>query len=177
MNDWKEKLWVEIEPEMIIEWMETIEKYKNECSKLPKDLKSWEAYDVLKLKIECMKELLPIVQDLKKDSIRERHWEKVVEITGCNIPYQQEEIFVFYDMLKANILEYKEDIEDICDSADKQINIKKKLDELGAYWDDEVFDFQPWKQREQDCVLGMNKVNDILERLDEDQLILSTIAA
>lgn len=90
MNDWKEKLWVDIESDQIIEMMEIIDKYKIECSKLlkVKDLKNWEAYDVLKMKIEKMKELLPIVQELKKDSIRERHWESVVKITGHKIPYQ-----------------------------------------------------------------------------------------
>jgi len=72
------------------------------------------------------------------------------------------------DLMKAKILDNKEEIEDICDSADKQVAIKKKLDELGAYWDYVEFTFAKWKQRESDCVLGMNTVNDILEKLEED---------
>ena len=46
--------------------------------------------------------------------------------------------------------------------------LKKKLDEIGMSWDNMEFYFLPWKAREQKCVLEMNKVNDIFEKLDED---------
>jgi hypothetical protein len=42
------------------------------------------------------------------------------------------------------------------------------LEQIGAYWDDMEFVFNVWKMRDQECVLEMNRVNDILERLDED---------
>ena len=168
LTEWKEKLWSEIEQDMISDWIDEIERFKKQCISLPKDLKTWQAYTELKVKIESYKEVLPIISELKKPSIRDRHWLKVVDVTGDQIPFDQEEIFVMEDLMKAKILDNKEEIEDICDSADKQVAIKKKLDELGAYWDYVEFTFAKWKQRESDCVLGMNTVNDILEKLEED---------
>ena len=45
--------------------------------RLPKDLKEWEAYKDLKSRIEELKEVLPIIEELKKPSIKSRHWESI----------------------------------------------------------------------------------------------------
>lgn len=65
-----------------------------------------------------MVELLPLVEGLAKSSIRDRHWQEVIE--GCNrpIPYDQEN-FRLNDVFEANLLKIKEDVEDIADNADK----------------------------------------------------------
>ena len=60
---------MEIEVPMIEEWIEEINKFKQKCIKLPRDLKTWPAYTVLKEKIENHKLILPIIQELKKPSI------------------------------------------------------------------------------------------------------------
>ena len=102
----------------------------------------------------------------------------MIEIIGVEIPYSQDDIFVLADLMgDVDILGCKEDIEDVCDAADKQVTIQKKLDEIGLFWDSMDFLFSKWKMRDQECVLDMNRVNDIMERLDEDQLQLSTTAA
>lgn len=57
-------------------------KYSDQCLRLPKDLKEWEAYKDLRDKIDNLKSVLPIIQELKKPSIKSRHWEKIKELTG-----------------------------------------------------------------------------------------------
>ena len=52
------------------------------CIRLPKDLKEWQAYKELKQEIDNLKDVLPIIVDLKKPSIMPRHWQKLIEITG-----------------------------------------------------------------------------------------------
>jgi dynein heavy chain len=59
-------------------------------------------------------------------------------------------------LLKAKILPNKEEIEDVCDSADKQVTIKKRLGELSAYWDYVEFEFQAYKGKDVLCKLGGN---------------------
>ncbi len=53
---------------------ESAKKYGEQCIKLPKDLKEWQAYKELKTSIENLKQLLPIISILKKDSVKDRHW-------------------------------------------------------------------------------------------------------
>jgi len=67
---------------------ENAEKYRLQCLGLPKDLKEWPAYKALKDDIENLKNVLPLIIELKKPSIRPRHWEEVCQITGVKLPYE-----------------------------------------------------------------------------------------
>lgn len=67
---------------------ENINKYGDLCVRLPKDLKEWNAYKELKLRIDELKAILPIIRDLKKESIKPRHWDKIIEITGAELNYK-----------------------------------------------------------------------------------------
>lgn len=65
-----------------------------------------------------MTEILPLIESLAKPSIRDRHWDDVIEITKKDIPYKSE-TFHLAQLLEANLLSYKDDVEDCADSADK----------------------------------------------------------
>jgi dynein heavy chain len=65
-----------------------------------------------------MTEILPLVEQLAKQSIRPRHWDEIISLTKEDIPYTSES-FTLSQLLKANLLQFKEDVEDITDSADK----------------------------------------------------------
>ena len=62
---------------------------------------------------------MPIIIDLKKPSIKARHWEKVIEISGVKLNYENEDNFFLSDLIEAGLLRFTEDIVDITDSADK----------------------------------------------------------
>jgi len=48
-----------------------------------------------------------------------RHWQKIIEITGVPLNFEQEDNFFLQDLIEAKLLEYQEDIIDVTDSADK----------------------------------------------------------
>jgi len=58
-----------------------------------------------------MIELLPLVEGLAKDSIRDRHWEILIDLTKHDIPYNQEN-FTLKQLFEANLLDFKEEVED-----------------------------------------------------------------
>lgn len=109
---------------------ESANKYSDQCIKLPKDLKEWKAYKDLKVRIDNLKEVLPIIIDLKKPSILTRHWVKIAEITNAKINYENPELMTIEELMNANLLNFQEDIVDICESADKQMKIRAQLDEI-----------------------------------------------
>jgi len=45
---------------------DSVQKYGDMCIRLPKDLKDWNAYKELKAEIDNLKEVLPIIIDIKK---------------------------------------------------------------------------------------------------------------
>jgi dynein heavy chain len=71
-----------------------------------------------------LKDVLPIIIDLKKPSIKPRHWIKICEITKKNLNHEQPDNFFISELINANLLAYLEDIVDITESADKQLKIE-----------------------------------------------------
>lgn len=74
------------------------------------------------------------------------------------------------------MLDLIEDIEEIGESAEKQKKIEISLGEINEFWTAKEFEFGPWGKRE-NIVLGGLCVQEITERLEEDQMVLSSINA
>lgn len=174
IQQFKEKSWLEVTKEDLASMEENAGKYSESCSRLPKDLKEWQAYRDLKNFIDTLKEQLPLIISLKKPSIKSRHWEKIKEITNTKLNYENPEQFYIEDIMAAKLLNFREDVEDITESADKQLKIEAGLAEINSVWGDMVFEFSTWGKRDTPCMLKGLVVSTILERLEEDQLQLST---
>lgn len=89
---------------------EAAKKYSDKCTNLPRDLREWQAYKELKLSIQNLKQLLPIITILKKQSVKPRHWDALNDKTQYKIPYDQPDTFVVEDLIKAKVLDLIEDI-------------------------------------------------------------------
>lgn len=74
------------------------------------------------------------------------------------------------------MLDLLEDIEEIGESAEKQKKIELALQEIDEWWVEREFEFVPWGKRD-NAALGGLRVQDITERLEEDQMTLSSINA
>jgi dynein heavy chain len=74
MAKWKDIPWTEIIIE-ITNMSDQTETFGKDCQKLPKSLRTWDAYKELKQQIEDFSEIIPLVEALAKPSIRPRHWE------------------------------------------------------------------------------------------------------
>lgn len=48
-----------------------------------------------------------------------RHWEKIKEITNTKLNYENPDQFYIEEIMGAKLLDFREDIEDITESADK----------------------------------------------------------
>lgn len=173
--DWKEISWSEI-TERIGAMMEQIEIYQRDCVKLPGKLRTWDAYKELKQEVDDMSEILPLVQALAKPSIRARHWIEVTDITKEEIPYDSDQ-FKLSGLLKANLLGFKEDVEDITDNADKQLKLETQLrEEISKYWLEAELEIKKWKGVDKPCVLG-GDIQDLTDKLEEHMNALNQMNA
>jgi dynein heavy chain len=147
--------------------VDTTDTFGRDCSRLPGVLKSWEAYKELKQEIDDMTEILPLVKSLAKESIRPRHWDEVIALVKQEIPYQSE-TFNLSQLFKCPLLSFKEEIEEITDSADKQLRLEKQLrDEITASWEVAELEIKTWKGVDAPCTLGGN-ILDLQEKLEAD---------
>ena len=117
IGKWREIAWTDVIAE-IDKMVDTTDTFARDCSRLPGVLKSWEAYKELKQEIDDMTEILPLVKSLAKESIRPRHWDEIITLVKQDIPYTSE-TFNLSQLFKCPLLSFKEEIEEITDSADK----------------------------------------------------------
>jgi dynein heavy chain len=80
-------------------------------------------------------------------------------------------------LLKAPLLTYKEDIEDIAESADKQLKLEIQLrEEISRFWEDAELEIKEWKGVPTPCTLGGN-IQDIQDKLEEHIMALNQMNA
>ena len=173
---WKDLGWSEMNNE-IKGMTEQIDQYAVSCTRLPRKLKEWDAYTELREEIEKFQKVLPLVAEMSKSSIRDRHWAELMQTCGKTINYQADN-FTLAMLMEIDVLEYTETIEDIGDSADKQLKIEIQLrDDINYYWEFAEFEIMTWKTRDQPCVLSGFRVQEIQEKIEEHMMALNTMNA
>lgn len=137
-DSWKDFQWSSIN-DQIQQMTDSVEAFQRDMQRLPGALKEKQAFNDLKTTINDMNEIIPLIQGLSKNSIKERHWLEIMELPQFNkehpIPYQDENM-TLKNVMDANLLLMKDDVEDICDQADKQLKLEKTLMEIISIWDD-----------------------------------------
>ncbi|KAJ8610701.1 hypothetical protein CTAYLR_005659 [Chrysophaeum taylorii] len=141
------------------------------CKKLPKKLREWEAYTEMRAKVTDLQDLLPLIADLSKPSIKPRHWREVIDLIKTPLPFDKES-FQLKHIFKSPLLQFKGQVEEICEGADKQLGIETKLADVKEQWDHAAFTLTKWKERDVPILLAFGQVIDDLE---EAQLNLQSL--
>lgn len=170
LNSWKQVLWSDMSG-MIVEMNEKIEAFSGRCKKLPARLREYSAYKMLKVQIEDFQVVLPLLQEFTKESIRDRHWEEVMEITGAQFDFADPE-FRLQSLLDIDLVSKKDEIEEVTDGADKQLKIEKSLTDIEERWSTARFVFKEWKGRNVQILQG---TVGVMEELEEAQMNLQAM--
>lgn len=64
--------------------------------------------------------------------------------------------FTIEDLIKARVLDFNEDIEEIADSADKQRKIRNTINDMKIRWDTNELEFSNWSKRENSILKGIH---------------------
>jgi dynein heavy chain len=170
LNGWKSVLWVDVS-RMIGEMNEKIEAFAGRCKKLPARLREYSAYKTLKVQIEDFQTILPLLQEFTKESIRDRHWEEVMQITNSQFDFAGPE-FKLQSLIDINLVAKKDEIEEVTDGADKQLKIERGLIDIEERWTTARFLFREWKGRNINILQG-TVAN--MEELEETQMNLQAM--
>eukprot|EP00485_Elphidium_margaritaceum_P015545 CAMPEP_0202728930 /NCGR_PEP_ID=MMETSP1385-20130828/185872_1 /ASSEMBLY_ACC=CAM_ASM_000861 /TAXON_ID=933848 /ORGANISM="Elphidium margaritaceum" /LENGTH=4770 /DNA_ID=CAMNT_0049395183 /DNA_START=131 /DNA_END=14440 /DNA_ORIENTATION=- len=171
MDEYRNISWTEV-MSSIEKMRGSAELYENKCKKLNKSIKKWDQYKQLNTTISNFLEILPLIEAMSKPSMRPRHWEEISGITGTHYDYTNFDELSLSQILDSNILEFVEDIEEICEGADKQLRIENDIKNIKESWDKERFEFAAFKSRGE-VILRGNVVNDVIEKLEESMANLN----
>jgi dynein heavy chain len=167
LSDWKTVNWIEVPP-MIADMNDKIEQFSSRCKRLPKRLREYNAFKMLRDQIDDFQLIIPMLQELSKDSIRDRHWDEIKQICGAEFDQTSPE-FKLSELLEIDMPQHHEDIEEVTDGADKQLKIERGLLEINERWAEAAFGFKEWKGRNIQILLGTVV---IMEELEEAQMNL-----
>ena len=118
MEAWETIEWTKVQ-ENIEDMSGTVEAFALRCKRMPSKLREFDSYAVLKKTIEDFQNVLPLLQELSKPSIKDRHWRQVMDITSCEFDTESAD-FKLRTLIDAHIVNFAEDIEEVTEGADKQ---------------------------------------------------------
>lgn len=171
---WSALLWGDVAPQ-VATVSDVVSGYDARCKKLPKKLREWQAFDVVTAKISELQQLQPLLLGRSKHSfIKPRNWTEVNAPLTANkttLPFQDDE-FCLAHIFESGMIQSKEEVEEICDGADKQLQIERRLHELKEQWSIAVFEFSIWKNR---YIPVRKAFGFVIEQLEEAQLQLQSL--
>ena len=172
IDDFSDSPFIEINMEQI---NTEIQDFVNRCRMLPKGMKDWPAFIDLKKKIDDFYESCPLVELMASDAMKERHWTSLENIMQMKFDIHSA-TFTLGIVIKAPLLKYKDDIEDVCVGAIKEKDIETKLKQIISDWFSIILTFSPFKTRG-DLLLKAGDVLDVVTLLEDSLMVMSSLAS
>jgi dynein heavy chain len=171
--------WIEVVSN-IESMTETASQFQNQCKRMPKQLREWNAYEELRSTIDNFFEVLPLLQLLSQNSMRLRHWEALMRACEKTVPIDEHgphpDNCKLQHILDLGMLQVAEDVEDITGGSSKELQIEAKLDGIEEVWTAMDFTFQNFKNRGP-VILEPKQLGEIMEALEDSQMQLGSMAS
>ena len=139
---------------------------------LQKSLPPNEVIPGLQVKIEKMKDHLPLITDLRNPSLKSRHWEKIDQVVGQTLPHDETFTITLLDELE--IWKHKEAMQEISSGASSEAALEVMLKKVEDAWKKMEMPVLPNRDSKDVFILGAIDVVQAL--LDDSQVNIATIA-
>lgn len=113
-----------------------------------------------------MATMLPLISQLHSPFMMERHWKKLMKITGKLIEFQSPK-FCLEDLIKLELHKFSEEVAEIVGGAEKESKIERKLNDIQGTWEGQCFEFKEYKE-----VPVLGSLDEIMEFVDQHSMEL-----
>ena len=138
-------------------------------------MKGWVAYRSIEDMIKNMSIVLPLVNELHSPAMRDRHWKRLAKVCGVKSIDPNDPKFTFEDTIALKVHEHTEDVEEIVETATKELKIERKLRDIENIWRDMTLEYVPHNDTEMFLIklrFGFylsNEVYSLFESMNELQ--------
>ncbi|OQR95763.1 dynein heavy chain, partial [Thraustotheca clavata] len=168
-SSWKNNVFNDLE----VDKMEaTAAQFFKKISKFGKDMKEWSVWISMKEKIDQFRATLPLIQDLKNEALRPRHWAQLKEEMEKSFDATSKD-FTLEKVFSLGFHLHAEFISAMSANASKELSIEQALDSISARWDSIDLDMVEYKT----VYFKVRSAEDLFTSLEDDQVQLSTMKA
>uniref|UniRef100_A0A1A9WR67 AAA+ ATPase domain-containing protein n=1 Tax=Glossina brevipalpis TaxID=37001 RepID=A0A1A9WR67_9MUSC len=172
ISDYYEMPWAEVDIERI---STELADFQVRCRKLPKGMQSWPAFIDLKTKIDDFNETCPLLELMTNKAMKERHWVRLNALLKSDFDPTSSK-FTLGKLLEAPILKHKEDVEDICVGASKELDIEAKLKQVITDWSVVNIQLGMFKNRGE-LVLKGGETLEIIASLEDSIMVMNSLSS
>ena len=165
-------LWVELDISSLLKGCEEREK---RVRKFPKALKALSTFQAVENVILAFKESIPLIQSLKNDALKKRHWEKIMQVTGTKFEMNPK-VFTLRALFKMNLSRFTDEIAAVVNEAMQEQKIENALKSIDVKWRSTAFELARYKKGNVDKGWVLRSAEDIKLDLEDNQLNLQTMA-
>jgi len=149
--------------------------YSEKSDKLDKDVMLYVAYSDMKSAIREVWENIPVVEDMVKPSLRDRHWREIAVVTQTVVDVKSRN-FCFKDIIAAGFHKYRFKVQEICMNADEELTVEEKLETIARQWHSASATFKNYKT----CgpvLFDVPALHALLEAFEETVVLLQSLSA
>lgn len=166
-NAWKLTLWDKIDTDFLLAQIKDLQKKQvNPVNPANKEIKSWGAFSALNERVKNMAVILPLISDLHSKAMMDRHWRKLMAITGKNIQFSSPK-FCLEDLIQLELYKYSDEVGELVEGANKEAKIEANLGKIAGIWEDQILNFKEYKG----CFI-IGELDETIEFVDDHSLIL-----
>ncbi|XP_011639724.2 dynein heavy chain 10, axonemal [Pogonomyrmex barbatus] len=170
---WAKTLWVNLNPQQLIEGMEH---FLREFRLLPKSIKSMNIGHALETNMKNFKNSVSLFIELKNEAIRERHWQDLMKRTGQYFDIDPDR-FTLENMFAMELEKYQDIVQDIVMTAVKELAIERGVKELAEVWKSMVLNVVKHYKGTEDRGFILGPLDELNSVLEDNMLTVHSMAA
>lgn len=116
--------------------------------------KIFEIAETMKKQIDSFKPYVPLAVYLRKEGMKDRHWDQISEQVGFDI--RPTEDFTLTTVIDKGMLEHVDLCEEVGERAYKEFHIEKSLAKMKADWEDQNFILPQFKSTSTCYITGFD---------------------
>ena len=130
---WRATLWPAVDLDAMLTSATKLQKDIQQVTKgQAKQARAWDVYLGMTRSLSDMLVALPLVQDLRDEAMRERHWKKLMRV--CGRTFVMDAKFCLNDLCKLSIHLFADAVGDITEQARQEMKIDKQIDKIDRTW-------------------------------------------
>lgn len=164
-NSWLTTLWSNIKTDQLQDMNKS---FFNAVKNITyKEIKNYKNYEKLFEMVINMQKVLPLLDALNCEDMKDRHWNELANVTGHPINYKSS-AFCMNDLIQLELHNYTEKVNEIVDVAKNQQVNSKKIVIIAKNWEGnsknvQKFEYEWAGDRESNVLTCIDKVIEVLE--------------